>query len=968
MCTAVVSVWWFILAVVLAQSVTAEQRGSLWVFNKPGDIILNGLLPIRNHYDKGFGLNFEGVTWLGAMVQTVHEINQKKLLPRNLTLGYAIRDTASDVKIGLRQTLSLLDAIVNKDGKENEAGHVPVVMGPATDELESSSDRLYKLFDVPRLTYTTTSVRFSYTTKRIQIVPPDVIHIEALLRILNDMKVREFSVVAVKSNVWEGRLNMLKAALKERKSGYKLKDIAYLNTIDGDITAVKRRLSSKVVIIFAGANISRSIIAKGIGSETTLDRKWIEVCESDDPLLRIFDPFGKLTEKVIIRNLRSNAADNYRTNTRDKLYSRGGKVVKPHWLRKVFEKHCLKSKILPSHNESRFNENCKGFEAKIISAIGHHNRFRSSLTLQGVIDAINLITAALKETLEKCDASSPRDCLKSHGSALFDKLKNKQNDFSNGYSIQVLRQFEDTSILGRRVKVKRGWTFRKIREWRITKSHVRDNVRLYWNNSTPSNNVIVDKNQINGVINSRSSDNDSCEHCGESLNQSHCVFVDVVISWTHTSAIVLYVLESLCLLALLSTFVYFSQHRNSPIMILCYSWPDNVILAVLCVFCLLPMMHIGQMAPNRCMLLWPIVNTVFAFYTSLLLTKTLFVQNLLKCEVATDRPWRRIIFTAVITFAQVVIVASLFVFDFPSSTHLTCSSRGTITLCNVEGNFAILCSMAFNWLLMCALFVLSVVETLKQKQNFCRTENLVAVATVAWLSYTCLTVLEYFNIHVEHYLAVMLIQCVVYLVNSAVCLGLIYIPTVRLVSTWLRQHLRQKKNLTSIKRAQVMSSKRQSSGPMRDSIFGANYLTDQLATPSGRHSGYYFDLRPPSGITDMSYPTSLVRSVHEQTHVVFGYGRNGTISLNGATSVESVPSVDWLEAPSQAHSASSSYDNISQAVEETAGELTPQELLHEISTYWERHRSSDVIANGQNEDNIEMNKWPSLEKLRASDL
>jgi hypothetical protein len=269
---------------------------------------------------------------------------------------------------------------------------------------------------------------------------------------------------------------------------------------------------------------------------------------------------------------------------------------------------------------------------------------------------------------------------------------------------------------------------------------------------------------------------------------------------------------------------------------------------------------------------------------------------------------------------------------------------------------------------MCALFVLSVVETLKQKQNFCRTENLVAVATVAWLSYTCLTVLEYFNIHVKHYLAVMLIQCVVYLVNSAVCLGLIYIPTVRLVSTWLRQHLRQKKNLTSIKRAQVMSSKRQSSGPMRDSIFGANYLTDQLATPSGRHSGYYFDLRPPSGITDMSYPTSLVRSVHEQTHVVFGYGRNGTISLNGATSVESVPSVDWLEAPSQAHSASSSYDNISQAVEETAGELTPQELLHEISTYWERHRSSDVIANGQYEDNIEMNKWPSLEKLRASDL
>jgi hypothetical protein len=92
------------------------------------------------------------------------------------------------------------------------------------------------------------------------------------------------------------------------------------------------------------------------------------------------------------------------------------------------------------------------------------------------------------------------------------------------------------------------------------------------------------------------------------------------------------------------------------------------------------------------------------------------------------------------------------------------------------------------------------------------------------------------------------------------------------------------------------------------------------------------------------------------------------MSLNGATSLESVPSVDWLEAPSQAQSGSSSYDNISQAAEEEADELSPQELLHEISTYWERHQSSDVIANGQHEDNIETNKWPSLENLRTSDL
>ena len=965
---------WLCLCVVLGQPIVAKQRDSLWVFKEPGDIVLNGLFPIRKHVDEEFGLNFEGVAWMGAMIQRIHEINQERLLPGNLTLGYAIRDTTSDVKIGLRQTLSVLNTILNKEGKQNEAGHIPVVMGPATDELEGTSEKLYKLFDVPRLAYTTTSNRFSYNTigKRFQTVPSDIIHIEALLRILNNMKTREVSVVVSNSSPWKERMTMFEAVLKERKSGIKLKDVIYLNTIDNDITAVYQRVSCEVVIVFAEANISRLIISNGKGSKVREDRTWIEVCQFDDPLLRTFDTFGKLTKKVIIRNLRTNDADNYRSDQRKILLpNNGDKLVKPNWLKTVFEKHCAKSKISPSHNESSFNEECEGFRKRIISAIGHHNEFRSSLTLQGIIDAVNLIIAALKDTLKNCGASTPRQCLKLSGSALFENLRQviltRQKDFANSYSLQVLRRVKDPTMLGRRAMATRGWTFQKVREWRIKESEVRDKLSLYWKNTTLPNSVITDNNQINGVINS-SNDRDSCNYCGESLNQSHCISDNPVIAWTDTWAIVLYLLESSCLLALLSTFVYFSQHKNSPIMILCYSWPDNIILTVLCIFSLLPMIHIGQMAPHRCLALWPIVNIIFAFYTGLLLTKTLFVQNLLKCEVATDRPWRRMIFTAIIVFVQVIILASLLIFDFPSSTHLSCSSRGTLTLCNIEVNFAILCSMAFNWLLMCALFVLSVIETLKQRQNFCRTENLVAVATVAWLSYTCVTVLAYFNVRMEHYLAVVLIQCFVYLVNSVICLGLIYVPTLRLVSTWLRQHIRQKKNLTSIKRAQVMSSKRQSSGPMRDSLFGANFSTDQLAIPSRRHSGYYFDMRPASAVTDMSYPTSLVRSVHEHTHVVFGYGRKGPMSLNGATSLESVPSVDWLEAPSQAQSASSSYDNISQAAEEEADELSPQELLHEISTYWERHQSSDVIANGQHEDNIETNKWPSLENLRTSDL
>lgn len=954
---AVVFCLWLCLSAVLGL-----PGDPVWLFKQPGDIVLNGLFPIRKHSGEGFGLNFEGVTWMGAMIQRINEINQEKLLPGNLTLGYDIRDTAGDVNIGLRQTLSLLNEILNKESKQNEASHLPVVMGPATDKLEATSESLYKLFDIPRLVYTTTSSRAGYNTfkKLIRTVPSDVIHNKALLRILNDMEAREISIVVSTSSLWQERMKMFKVALKEKKNKIELKDIVHVSTIGSNITFVHKRITSEIVIVFAESNISHSLIRSGHGSKSLKDLRWIEVCQFDDPLLRIFDTFGKLIKKVVTRKVKTNDVDHYRNSMRKMISSGNEKHVKPNWLKMVFEKHRAVSKIFPTHNESNIKKEYKAFREGINSAIGHHNEFRSALTLQGIIDSVNLIIAATIDTLGSCVSSTPRDCPKLSGSALFEKLQianDKEKESTNIYSMQVLRRVKDSSGSGHRM----GY-LQKAREWLITASELK---------STHLGNVITnppDNNQINGVMNS-STHNKTCKHCGESMNQSsNCVSDNVVIDWTNTWAIVLYFLEGLCLLAVISTFVYFSQHKSSPIVILCYSWPDSIVLAILCVFSFLPMMHVGHMAPGRCTSLWPVVNVIFTFYTGLLLTKTLFVQNLLKCEVATERPWRRMTFTVILTFIQVIILASLFMFDFVDPTHLACSSRGIVTLCNIEGNIVILSSMIFNWLLMWALFALSVLETLKQRENFCRTENLVVVATVAWLSYTCSAVLGYFNLRVERYLAVVLIQCLVYLVNSAVCLGLIYIPTVRLVSTWLRQHTRQKKNLTSIKRAQVMSSKRQSSGPIRDSLFGANVSTDQLAIPTGRHSGYYFDLRPPSAATDLSYPTSLVRSVHEQTHVVFGYGRRGAMSLNEGTSMESVPSVDWLEAPSQAQSASSSYDNLSRAAEETADELTPQELLHEISTYWERHRSSDVIANGQHEDNTEMNKWPSLEKLRTSDL
>lgn len=359
-----------------------------------------------------------------------------------------------------------------------------------------------------------------------------------------------------------------------------------------------------------------------------------------------------------------------------------------------------------------------------------------------------------------------------------------------------------------------------------------------------------------------------CKSCDDIIttNGSHCNsgLTVLVIRWNNVCVIALYFVEFVVLLAVFLCLMYFWRNKNSPLVKSCYSWPDNVTLAVLGLFCLLPVLHVGELSSERCMFLSPAVNVVFAFYTGLLSTKTLSVQNLLKCQTVAEKPARRMAFCVFVAILQVIVLATLPFSGFPSLVRFSCPlgparAHEVVTLCDIQGNLSILGCMLYNWICLLLLSSISLFETFKRSRDLRRTGNLPAVAFVGLVSYTCLTTCAYLNLELENYMLVTLALYVVYLINPVVCLGALYIPTVCLISTCLHRQ----KNFQ--KKSKVMSPRRNSPA-VDDSLF--NYLVKSNFGPE--HTSLSWSPYS-SGVSHLSYPSSLVCGVRESVRVVSSF-------------------------------------------------------------------------------------------------
>lgn len=170
---------------------------------KPADILLGGLFPVHKsavNDDSCAPLFKEGVVLTEAMIYAVKYVNENKLLPHDISMGYDIRDTCSKVLTALKTSLYFVNGrkVLSEQNWNSTTGNVmmptaankqPItVLGAGNSVISSAVNNILSIFRVPQIGYASTSRLLSNKNRYptfLRTVPPDSHQGRAIARIVS---------------------------------------------------------------------------------------------------------------------------------------------------------------------------------------------------------------------------------------------------------------------------------------------------------------------------------------------------------------------------------------------------------------------------------------------------------------------------------------------------------------------------------------------------------------------------------------------------------------------------------------------------------------------------------------------------------------------------------------------------------------------------------------------------------------
>uniref|UniRef100_A0A667XNM9 Glutamate metabotropic receptor 8 n=1 Tax=Myripristis murdjan TaxID=586833 RepID=A0A667XNM9_9TELE len=186
-----------------------------------GDIILGGLFPVHSRGDRGTPCGElkkeKGIHRLEAMMFAIDLINKDPELLPNITLGARILDTCSRDTYALEQSLTFVQALIEKDGSDVRCanGDPPIftkpdkivgVIGAAASSVSIMVANILRLFKIPQISYASTAPELSDNTRYdffSRVVPPDSYQAQAMMDIVTAMEWNYVSTLASEGNYGE---------------------------------------------------------------------------------------------------------------------------------------------------------------------------------------------------------------------------------------------------------------------------------------------------------------------------------------------------------------------------------------------------------------------------------------------------------------------------------------------------------------------------------------------------------------------------------------------------------------------------------------------------------------------------------------------------------------------------------------------------------------------------------------------
>ena len=166
--------------------------------SRVGDVVLGGLFPIHQNTEGECGRILDlGIQRAEAMVLAIDIINRDTSLLPGVKLGFEIRDTCAVSTLALDQSLHFLS--VNSLDLDPTSREISGVVGAAASSVSIAVANLFRLFNIPQVSYASTSKQLSDKSRYdyfLRTVPPDQLQARAMAAIARHFNWTYISLVS----------------------------------------------------------------------------------------------------------------------------------------------------------------------------------------------------------------------------------------------------------------------------------------------------------------------------------------------------------------------------------------------------------------------------------------------------------------------------------------------------------------------------------------------------------------------------------------------------------------------------------------------------------------------------------------------------------------------------------------------------------------------------------------------------
>ncbi|XP_053706577.1 glutamate receptor, metabotropic 6a isoform X3 [Synchiropus splendidus] len=247
-----------------------------------GDITLGGLFPIHARGPHGLPCGElkkeKGIHRLEAMLYALDQINRDPYLLPNITLGARILDTCSRDTYALEQSLTFVQALIQKDTSDIRCsnGEPPLirkpervvgVVGASASSVSIMVANILRLFEIPQVSYASTAPELSDNNRYdffSRVVPPDSYQAQAMLDIVMAMGWNYVSTLASEGNYGESGVDAFVQVSREAgvciAQSVKIPREATVEEFDKIVKRLLETSNARGVIMFANEDDIRRVL------------------------------------------------------------------------------------------------------------------------------------------------------------------------------------------------------------------------------------------------------------------------------------------------------------------------------------------------------------------------------------------------------------------------------------------------------------------------------------------------------------------------------------------------------------------------------------------------------------------------------------------------------------------------------------------------------------------------------------